>query len=356
MNTIDPVQIPPAVPPASRRRIARWLSPRYSGLRLVGLTPSEEFLDRLEPENARLLAQFFTDLRVRHGLAMAAEGATDDPRIGEIFRLAAHAPETMTWRDAYEAEMRIALLTRGEVLRGELARRRAELKRMAPEREAELATELDRFAGAGAQDDAAGRFLLQKLLSDLHWKYAQRMFARRLGSLYTSRVTVMMPICAVVAALTVWLAEHVLRGFAPGGLGIAAASGLMGAIFFMLVTQRDATAEPSLEDLRTRFGNPMMFLRLGAGVVSATILYFVFGAEVLGDQFFPNLAGIGLESLARAGADPTRSAGFAPNGELALLVTYAFLGGYAERFVTGVLDSVQAARREPKAKPEPVKS
>jgi len=119
----------------------------------------------------------------------------------------------------------------------------------------------------------------------------------------------------------------------------AFAAGLFGATFFMLVDlQRTIPVSSSLE-LRDMWTFKMIGLRCAVGIGAATILYFFFQTNLLGDGFWPKIASMGFDPVKHTVDD-----GFfkdiefrLPDKNTSLLVVWSFLAGYSQTLVPNIL-------------------
>ncbi|AZV78833.1 hypothetical protein EBB79_13775 [Parasedimentitalea marina] len=185
------------------------------------------------------------------------------------------------------------------------------------------------------------RSLLDRVLNDVHWKYAQRYHNRKLISNYTSIITGFgAALTFAFVAMLVFVGYFEIAGSPYSGLSIAATAGLLGASFSVMTTKNFAVNGTSIEEMLTRTGYSFLFLRLGVGGVGAIILYFFFEAGALEGAALPNLDAIGFTNVTAIGLDRSLGA-LVPNSDLSKLLVWSFAAGFSEKLVTSALGRVQ---------------
>ena len=119
----------------------------------------------------------------------------------------------------------------------------------------------------------------------------------------------------------------------------AFASGLFGATFFMLVEFQSRLATSGTTELRDMWTGWMILLRCAVGIGGATILYFLFQTDLLGEGLWPNIKEMGFGE----NVQPTLTKFFGtvefriPDKNTALLIVWSFLAGYSQSLVPGIL-------------------
>lgn len=78
------------------------------------------------------------------------------------------------------------------------------------------------------------------------------------------------------------------------GLEVAILAGVLGACFSILTGDSAVVNGVSIEETLLKTGPAYVFLRLGVGSLSATILYFSFESGVLTSDLLPNLEAVGF--------------------------------------------------------------
>lgn len=119
----------------------------------------------------------------------------------------------------------------------------------------------------------------------------------------------------------------------------AFASGLFGATFFMLVEFQSRLAASGTTELRDMWTMWMILLRCAVGIGGATILYFLFQTDLLGEGLWPNVGEMGFEGKAHsASLKIIGTVEFRiPDKNTALLIVWSFLAGYSQSLVPGIL-------------------
>ncbi len=128
----------------------------------------------------------------------------------------------------------------------------------------------------------------------------------------------------------------------PYGLVIAAASGLFGASFFMLI-ELQRRIEGTLQDIRDMWTWPFLLARCIVGVGAAAILYFFFESGLLEGSLWPDLSELGFTRVVASAAEGAKESlapegsRVVPNVNFALLVVWSFLAGYSQTLVPNLL-------------------
>ncbi len=119
------------------------------------------------------------------------------------------------------------------------------------------------------------------------------------------------------------------------GILIAMAAGFLGAMFSMLIKNRQRVSEGSLEELRAISSFPNLIVRGSVGLGAGVILYFFFDSGLLVDSLWPNLKELGFDELKYDNSVKV------PNKDLCLLVIWCFLAGFSENLVPGILQKTE---------------
>lgn len=151
------------------------------------------------------------------------------------------------------------------------------------------------------------RHLLERVLNDVHWKYSQRYFNRRIIDRYSLFVFLSGSVLAVLFFGTL-LGIGILNAMVPetlnwsfSGYFLAVVAGLLGASFSVFNRDRSLIQGNSIEETMLQTGLANVYLRIGIGGISAAILYFFFNAGLLNGTLLPNLEALGFTPLSPSG-------------------------------------------------------
>lgn len=151
------------------------------------------------------------------------------------------------------------------------------------------------------------RSLLERVLNDVHWKFAQRFLNRKILLRFTTTIfSLALVLTGFFVLVLIWAASHgeILNGFS--GLGIATTAGLLGASFSILTGPAIDYEKMTIEEMLRQAGIPFVLLRVGVGGIAAVILYFFFESGVLGGDLLPALDRIGFTSVVPSSVDVDR--------------------------------------------------
>ncbi len=340
--------------------------------------------------NTRMLTQFANNLKALLAEIDQKELASDQEK--EIFERVTKIltpTEFKVWDEVYHAEMLMASIMPWHKLRDCLDRQIRYLKRVRPalhDHYLARLTEIPKMPGDSTPSEnvvLAHRSLLQSVLDDVHWAFAQRYENRRKLDDYTGQLTVSALAVAVAFLIVLvcfsWL-EAVMGNYA--GLGLAVVAGVVGSTFSVLTSPMPSPDVISLEEMRRVTRNIVNFLRLTVGGLAATILYFFFESGVLGGELLPSLDELGFaarsvpdeicalmaqtardlgtlaaEDIAVAWENPevcarlahaaatgpavqNDLAAFVPNADLSKLLVWSFAAGFSEKLVRSLLGRV----------------
>ena len=224
-----------------------------------------------------------------------------------------------TWNDAYQAEKLLAHLRPEASLKFEITKQIFSLRKVDPQAQALFQETYEGLLARAKEDEdtpeaKAERLselqnLLERILNDVHWKYAQRYYNRKILERYTYHVSFVS--CVISALFLVALfrlgqtgtPQLSIVGWAFSGLEITLLAGAMGACFSILTGNKISVNGTSLEETLLNTGPPHIALRLGVGCLSAIILYFGFESGVLVSDLLPDLDKIGFSNKNEA-TDP----------------------------------------------------
>jgi hypothetical protein len=150
------------------------------------------------------------------------------------------------------------------------------------------------------------RHLLERVLNDVHWKYSQRYFNRRIVDRFSIFVFVTGFLLALLffgTLIGIGLIERdspMFMDWSFAGFFLAVVAGLLGASFSVLTRDRAQIEGSSIEETLLQTGLPSVYLRIGIGGISAAILYFFFNAGLLDGALLPNLEALGFAALSDA--------------------------------------------------------
>ena len=148
----------------------------------------EESKDEEEEHRGDLLEQFYLTLGVMH------LGSSTEERLDVHKRIAVLFGEPHSWRNAYDIEQHLCLVTKELQLTIELNRRLKEAKGL----KLEYLDVIEEWVNG---DVAAKRAALQRLLNDLQWFYVKRVQQRSAGKRLMRRVSALF----VIALFTLFL-------------------------------------------------------------------------------------------------------------------------------------------------------
>ncbi len=264
----------------------------------------------------------------------------------------------------------------------------------------------------------AMRHLLERVLNDVHWKYSQRYFNRRIIDRYSLFVFLSGSVLAVLFFGTL-LGIGIVNTTAPeilnwsfSGYFLAVVAGLLGASFSVFNRDRSLIQGHSIEETMLQTGLANVYLRIGIGGISAAILYFFFNAGLLNGTLLPNLEALGFTPLNPSGvtkaeiadafktiaamdaaqnsalkdliatakdsqatpklvetltqairdAQPVHQGNntspmgiMVPNAELCKLLVWSFVAGFFEQFVPNALKRVEQSAEHNEPKDKPAK-
>ncbi|KZM49280.1 hypothetical protein OA90_16195 [Labrenzia sp. OB1] len=323
-----------------------------------------------------------------------------------------------SWNDAYEVEKRLAHVRPAASLQSELDTQIASLERVSPEN-FRLFKQMNTTLTEEFKDDKveweapsawsqpyviALRSLLEQVLNEVHWKYAQRYYCRKIKERYTTKVSAISVGLLVLFLIVIYaVAQHRYGFLTYAGLEIAFFAGLLGASFSILTgTRNNYTVGATIEDMLRETGNASTLVRISVGGIAAVMLYFFFESSLLAGTIIPELPNVGFAktlfdekfSLALRNSLDMRDAvieppalldnlrsvfkdtdsrdkfvellaqrlnpsaddlslsarlrlgNFVPNSELCKLLIWSFAAGFSEKLVPSVLAKVQPAEKE----------
>ncbi|MEM0945297.1 MAG: hypothetical protein AAGI70_15275, partial [Pseudomonadota bacterium] len=97
-------------------------------------------------------------------------------------------------------------------------------------------------------------------------------------------------------------------------------------------------AEADLDGLRTMYLASYLLSRVAIGAGAATVLYFIFQADLIQGAVFPKLSELGFATI----QGKTSNYGFhVPNQQLSALLVWSFLAGFSETLVPAFLEGIQ---------------
>ncbi len=240
------------------------------------------------------------------------------------------------------------------------------------------------------------RTLLVRLVTDINWSSTEKYLKRDFGLTFSERMRWTVVLCAAAFFATLWVLQPLAQSLAEknpeswhalgsyGGLLVAAAAGLVGAVFSRVVTPATTFEAMSLSQATIMCSRSVLHVRLAVGTISAIILYFFFETSVVEFPLFPDLDQLGFRSpsevpgdgapteeeveealglitsditsvppeerqeavqvIAQAVQDTGRSqpmAGRIPNADLSKLMVWSFLAGFSEQLVTRMLEKME---------------
>ncbi|MGR3621807.1 hypothetical protein [Pseudophaeobacter sp.] len=289
-----------------------------------------------EASNPKMLLQFRDNLRAtllqvaKHEDPSGTHAAEIRARIQELLDkpdwttptkgLRAHPQNSLfTWNDAYQAEKLLAHLRPLASLKFEITKQIFSLRKVDTQAQALFQESYDDILTRVQQETVSAedkaelvsemQNLLERVLNDVHWKYAQRYHNRKIMELYTYHISL---VSVLISAVFLYVLYSLgssndprlsFLGWPFSGLEIALLAGSLGACFSILTGNKISVNGTSIEETLLNTGPPYIALRLGVGSLSAIILYFAFESGVLTSDLLPNLEAIGFYNT-NAPADP----------------------------------------------------
>lgn len=282
-----------------------------------------------EASNPKMLLQFRDNLRAtllqvaKHEDPSGTHAAEIRARIQELLDkpdwttptkgLRAHPQNSLfTWNDAYQAEKLLAHLRPLASLKFEITKQIFSLRKVDAQAQALFQESYDDILTRVQQETVSAedkaelvsemQNLLERVLNDVHWKYAQRYHNRKIMELYTYHISL---VSVLISAVFLYVLFRLAGSEDPqlsflkwpfSGLEIALLAGSLGACFSILTGNKISVNGTSIEETLLNTGPPYIALRLGVGSLSAIILYFAFESGVLTSDLLPNLEAIGFSN------------------------------------------------------------
>jgi hypothetical protein len=127
-------------------------------------------------------------------------------------------------------------------------------------------------------------------------------------------------------------------------------AGILGASFSILQrVQRSTAADPLVALFNLRAARPQVYLSIISGAIAALVVFAVFGGGMLEGVLFPKIVnwksdGRGEKMMELS--DYLQNTGPLTHFDYAKLLVWAFIAGFAERFVPDILDRFTAGAKK----------
>jgi hypothetical protein len=279
--------------------------------------------------------------------ATLSDPVQDEPTRKEADEIAKKGAEKIEWEDLYRMELAIVKLRNIEDLRRQAWCIRNEYKAVASAEEFKDYVE-SVPPNAKDSDDKLLRADLVRLQEELNWKYTfMWVLEGYRGQMLQRVVWFTLTILAVsIVLISIPAAHRFLSGdgrfnlpflefiVVPGIVG-----GLISTIRRLQTVQMDGNADLDLTHLEQ--GNTNIYLSPFLGGIFALLLFALIAGKMLAGDLFPKVS---FELL--AGGVPQEI----DHGELAKLMVWSFIAGFAERFVPDRLDYLTRQTSEEKSK------
>ncbi|POF31794.1 hypothetical protein [Roseibium marinum] len=329
-------------------------------------SPNGSGKSRTPSENQSMLEQFRQNLRVILDVSNIQPNGLPEQLYTYKDAVADLLGKTdFGWNDAYEAEKRLAHIRPAASLRFELDTQIASLQKVAPESFklfTQMKTKLaEDFKDAKVEWEApsawsapyvvALRNLLERVLNEVHWKYAQRYHSRKIKERYTTNVSKISGALLGAFLFVIYVvAQHGIAFTSYAGLETAFTAGLLGASFSILTGTHNYTAGTSIEDMLRETGFPSTLVRIIVGGIAAVMLYFFFETSLLDGAIIPELSKVGFTKTSffdqPLNPDTSAKQWLVPNSDLCKLLVWSFTAGFSEKLVPSVLGQVRPAEKK----------
>jgi hypothetical protein len=258
-------------------------------------------------------------------------------------------PSGRNWNSAYRIEQKLLPFYLDDMVETELARRIIDARE-------NLRPELSRWYDLQYSElehdpsPAKSRELLARIVNDLQWRYTLNEVRRGYSKLIRGRTELLFGIAIAIAVLTgiiidVWAIRPLTSEWHAA---LAAAAGIWGATFSMLISLKKRVAASSLDELKPMRSWGMLLARVLVGMGAAVILFFFLKAKLLEGQLFPDLASATSGADGGGGSQTGEvtqvmsGTGSRANGSVLeiqdyKLIVWCFLAGFSEKLVPNIL-------------------
>lgn len=285
------------------------------------------------------VASYFKHLMAEYG-ALPLHGTDRDPRIEELIKKNQSPDVCLGWEDLLELELLIL-----QVLPPEAIERKQWL---IWERYREAAGEKDYQEYRHSQPpDArkateAARADLAIVLEDLFWRHKLRTIWEEEWKHLVTKIACGFACMAaaglaIVAACGLLDPAQALR--ATLALAAVALAGMTGSLISLLQRLQSVPNEQkrTVSLIGITYGNALILQSLMTGAIFAFLMLLIFGGGILEGDLFPKLGWVVDGGTGKTFLDGLAGT-FDQGGELASLLIWCFLAGFAERLVPDFLD------------------
>lgn len=238
----------------------------------------------------------------------------------------------LSWQDAYEIEQQLVQLYDEPTLHVELERRLLEAEQSL---HAPVAGQYRKLAEERQEDTKGLAALLSGLINDLQWRHtknhARRIYAREITQRTWNVYTCMFVLVILIIMQLERLFEGIVRQDNFGLVLFGILAGAFGAVFSMMINQKESLARSTFDDLKLNYRWQMIFARVLMGSGTAFILFFLVRAGMLDGELFPNIS---------PKSDKFTYLDFAK------LFIMCFIAGFSEKFVPNLLSRMQKRLNE----------
>lgn len=259
------------------------------------------------------------------------------------------------WRNSYLAERLILGTMSTEKLQVEAKRRLIDAETLKLPSLAVYKLEIERIGPEIGNDQAQAARLysvVDRLVNDAQWGFLKQSLSRTYSAVYVQRLYCLF---SAIILLFFWIVFQIASGPsgsdggdpAPAelvGFWIAVVTGVLGAAFSMITKANNRVANATLDDLRSMVTVGSLGLRLAFGAGAATILYFLFEAELIQGTMFPKLESANLVNICSEVCAPdckTSVGCWVPTKDFAALMVWSFLAGFSESLVPSFLGRIE---------------
>lgn len=230
-------------------------------------------------EELELIEQFFVTLNATFQQVKVNNPSAKDEIVKKIEELL-----TLTsWQNAYEIERLLVEIYDVSTLEVEVDRRLVEVKTNLSENVSLLYENQVK----DAKDEGKKRSILNRMLNDLQWNYANKEARRRYTREVSTKNGWAFIISMTIFGLIIGLGKLINWEGNLYYLAIALGAGLVGASFSMVVTSKSRLAASSFDELKGLRRIIYVVTRSLIGLGATLILYFILQAELLTGSIFP---------------------------------------------------------------------
>ncbi|MBI3869174.1 MAG: hypothetical protein HY299_11670 [Verrucomicrobia bacterium] len=281
--------------------------------------------------DAEFAQKYFTLLLGQY--KMMGQRANDAAALAEAERIARISVAQITWEDIYGFELSILKLEPLESLRRKAWILREEYQEIASSKEQkDYADSNPPDASLASVKEADLRADLVKLQEELNWAYTVLWVQEEFRSKLTRAVVGMTLACVLIFGVFILF----LGGFTPRlTLPAVAFAGMIGGCINTVrrIQKTDLQGNSDLNLIQLERGKLSVYVSPFLGAIFAVVLYAIFASGYIKSGLFPDYTSAPADLL--YGLFPILS-----GTELAKLLVWSFIAGFAEQFVPDRLDQL----------------